>query len=243
MASVLLAAILWRERRTGNVLFSISWRPHIARIRHLIMLGLPASGQIMFEGAMFGIITVLAARLDEVSLAAHSIALQVISTTFMVPLGISSAAAVRVGHALGRKDRHGAAAAGWTALALSGLFMGSAGILLWTAPAWLVRLFIRDSAVVACGATLLRIAAFFQLFDGFQIVSTGALRGAGDTRTPMLVHLAGYWIVGLPAVYTLCYPLHWGVRGIWTGLTTALILIGTTLVLVWRKRAARVHHG
>ena len=243
MASVLLAAILWHERKTGNLLFSVPHRPDFRRIRHLISLGLPASGQMMFEGAMFGVVTVLAARLDEVSLAAHSIAVQVIATTFMVPLGISSAAAVRVGQAVGRKDPHGVAAAGWTALALSGIFMGSAGILLWTAPAWLVSLFIRDSAVIATGATLLRIAAFFELFDGFQIVATGALRGVGDTRTPMLAHLAGYWLIGLPVVYALCYPLHWGVSGIWVGLTTALILIGAGLVLVWHHRASRLRRS
>ena len=237
MAAVLLAAILWHERRTGNLLFEVSWRPHAARIRRLVALGLPASGQMMFEGAMFGVVTVLAARLDEVSLAAHSIAVQVIATTFMVPLGISSAAAVRVGHAVGRKDPHGVSAAGWTALALSGMFMGAAGILLWTVPGWVVALFIRDSAVVASGATLLRIAAFFELFDGFQVVATGALRGVGDTRTPMLAHLAGYWVFGLPVAYVLCYTLGWGVSGIWVGLTTALILIGAALVAVWRAAA------
>src|SRR5271157_290852 len=188
MAAVLLATILWHERKTGNLLFHVPWRPDFARIRRLIALGLPAAGQISLEGAVFGIVTVLAARLDEVSLAAHSIAVQVIATTFMVPLGISSAAAVRVGQAVGRRDAHGASAAGWTALALSCMFMGSAGILLFAAPGWLVHLFIGDAAVVASGATLLRIAAFFELFDGFQIVAAGALRGIGDTRTPMLAH-------------------------------------------------------
>lgn len=237
MAGVLLAAILRHERHTGNPLLHISWRPRLARLRRLISLGLPAAGQMTFEGAMFGVVTVLAARLDEVSLAAHSIAVQVIATTFMVPLGISSAASVRVGHAVGRKDPHGVAAAGWTALAMSCMFMGGAGVLLWTEPGWVVRLFIHDPAVVALGATLLRIAAFFELFDGFQIVATGALRGIGDTRTPMLAHLAGYWAIGLPVAYVLCYTLHWGVSGIWAGLTVALILIGAALVVVWRDRA------
>jgi MATE family multidrug resistance protein len=236
MAAVLLAAVLWHEHKTGNLLFHVAWMPDFGRIRRLVLLGLPAAGQMLFEGAVFGIVTVLAARLDEVSLAAHSIAVQVIATTFMVPLGISSAAAVRVGQAVGAKNLHGATVAGWTALAISGLFMGSAGILLWAAPAWLVRLFIGDSAVVASGAVLLRIAAFFELFDGLQVVATGALRGLGDTRSPMYAHLAGYWIIGLPVVYVLCFPLHWGVSGIWVGLTAALILIGTALVLVWRSR-------
>ena len=96
--------MLWNERRTGNLLFHISWRPDLARIRRLIELGLPAAGQILFEGAVFAIVTTMAARLDEASLAAHGIAVNVISTTYMVPLGISSAAAVRVGQACGRRD-------------------------------------------------------------------------------------------------------------------------------------------
>jgi MATE family multidrug resistance protein len=236
LAAVLFGAVVWHERRSGYPILRLSWRPDFGRILKLLELGVPAAGQILFEGAVFGAITVFAARLDEVSLAAHSIAVQVIATTYMVPLGISSAAAVRVGQAVGRKDRSGAAAAGWTALLLSTLFMGGAGLLLWTVPGALVRLFIGDAAVVASGAVLLRIAAFFELFDGLQVVTTGALRGLGDTRTPMLAHLGGYWAIGLPVAYLLCFPLGWGAVGFWVGLSSALILIGLVLVLVWRHR-------
>src|SRR3954453_18846973 len=130
----------------------------------------------------------MAAKLDEVSLAAHGIAVQVISTTFMVPLGISSAAAVRVGHAVGRGDHRGVAAAGWAALLIAGLFMSAAGIALWTVPRVIVGSFISNPAVIAAGVTLFRIAALFELFDGLQVVATGALRGIGDTRSPMLAH-------------------------------------------------------
>jgi MATE family multidrug resistance protein len=237
MAGFLLGAIVRHERRNGNLLFHISWRPAMARVRHLVTLGLPAAGQILFEGAVFAIVTALAARLDEASLAAHSVAVQVIATTFMVPLGISSAAAVRVGHAVGRKDPEGARTAGWTALLFSAIFMAAAGVALWTAPVWITRIYIRDSAVVAICVTLLRMAALLELFDGFQVVATGALRGLGDTRSPMLVHLAGYWIIGLPVTYVLCFSLGWGVSGIWVGLTAAIILIGASLVLVWAWRA------
>jgi multidrug resistance protein, MATE family len=245
MAAVLAAAIVRHERKTGNLLFRMSWRPDWGRVRRLVALGLPAAGQIIFEGAVFGIVTLLAARLDEVSLAAHSIAVNVISTTYMVPLGISSAAAVRVGQALGRKDRRGAAAAGWTALLLSGLFMGAAGVALWLAPRLVVRLFIRQAAVVSLGAVLLHIAAVFQLFDGFQVTATGALRGLGDTRSPMLAHLGGYWAIGLPVAYVLCFPLGWNARGLWVGLSAALILIGSALIAVWWKESkwAPAGHG
>ena len=243
MAAVLLAAIVWHERKTGNLLFRMSWKPDVARLLRLLDLGLPAALQILIEGGLFGVIAVLAARLDEVSLAAHGIAVTVVATTYMVPLGISSAAAVRVGQAVGRKDRQGVATSGWTALLLGTLFMTAAGLALWTAPRLILRVFTADAAVVATGAALLRIAALFELFDGFQTVATGALRGLGDTRSPMLAHLAGYWVIGLPISYVLCFRLRWGVAGIWVGLTTALILIGVALVWVWKERVRSLRAG
>ncbi|MGA3098782.1 MAG: MATE family efflux transporter [Bryobacteraceae bacterium] len=233
MAGVLLAAVAWHER---GAIMRISWRWNAERLRRLAGLGIPAATQMLVEGAVFGLVTVFAARLDEASLAAHGIAMNVISTTYMVPLGIGSAAAVRVGQAVGRKDPRGAAAAGWSAVLLSALFMGAAGVALWVVPRWIVEIYTHDPAVIRIGVTLLRIAAFFELFDGFQTVTTGALRGLGDTRTPMLAHFGGYWLVGLPLAYALCFSFRWGVSGLWVGLLAALILIGTALLGVWRRR-------
>jgi MATE family multidrug resistance protein len=242
IAAVLLGVVVWHERKAGNLLFHMSWKPDFQRLQRLAGLGLPSAMQILIEGAVFGVVTVLAARLDEASLAAHSIAVNVVSTTYMVPLGISSAAAVRVGQAFGRRDQHGVAIAGWTALLLSGLFMGSAGLALAMAPALIVRIYTQDAAVIRLGAVLLQIAALFQLFDGFQVVATGALRGLGDTRSPMLAHLAGYWAIGMPVAYLLCFPYAWGASGIWVGLSAALILIGIALVWVWRVRLHQNAH-
>ena len=118
--------------------------------------------------------------------------------------------------------------------------MGSAGLALGLIPRAIVRVFTSDPAVIANGAVMLQIAALFQLFDGFQVVTTGALRGLGDTRTPMLAHLTGYWVIGMPISYALCFHFGWGARGIWTGLSTALILIGASLLLVWRGRVRRL---
>ena len=239
MAAVLLGTVVWHERRTGSLLLSISWRPSLERMRRLAGLGTPAALQFLFEGAVFALVSVFAAHLDETSLAAHSIAINVVSTTYMVPLGISSAAAVRVGQAIGAGDRRGAAVRGWTAILLGALFMGGAAVALGTVPGWIVRIYTSDAGVIAAGAVLLRIAALFQLFDGLQTVSTGALRGLGDTRTPMLVHLGGYWGVGLPVAYLLCFRFGWGAAGIWVGLSAALMLIGSALVAAWRWRTLR----
>jgi MATE family multidrug resistance protein len=233
---VLVFALLQHERRHGYPLFRMDWRPNWTHIRRLASLGYPVAIQILAEGAVFGIITVLAARLDEISLAAHGISVNVIAITYMVPLGISSAAAVRVGQAMGRRDPHGVAVSGWTALVLSGIFMSAAGVALFFFPHAIARLYTPDIRVIPVAAALLRIAAFFELFDGWQVVATGALRGIGDTRSPAVLHFAGYWIAGMPLAYWLCFPQHWGVSGIWVGLTVALILIGSGLILVWRYR-------
>jgi multidrug resistance protein, MATE family len=243
IAGIGAAAVAWNERRSGGLLWRVSWMPDLARIMRLVRLGVPAALQILFEGSVFGLVTVWAARLDADSLAAHSVAVQVISTTFMVPLGVSSAAAVRVGHAIGRGDHHGASTAGWTALALSAAFMGSAGAFMLVAPDFIIRLFIPDPGVMAIGAILLRLAAMFELFDGFQIVATGALRGLGETRPPMVAHLLGYWAVGVPAGYILCFSMHRGAAGIWAGLTAALILIGVGLVAAWARALKRPQHA
>ena len=212
-----------------------NYRPRWALIRRLIALGFPSAMQILVEGAVFGVVTVMAARFDEVSLAAHSIAVNVISITFMVPLGISSAAAVRVGQAVGRKSSRGIAVSGWTALLLGAGFMSAAGLALAIVPRWIARLYTPEAAVIGASAALLRIAALFEIFDGLQVVATGALRGLGDTRTPALAHLAGYWLIGMPIAYVLCFSYGWGVRGIWVGLTSALILIGLILLAAWHR--------
>ncbi len=238
MAVAMLAAILWDERKSKHLVLAMSWRPDWARLRELVRLGLPATGQIALEGAVFGVVTVLAAKLDPVSLSAHGIAVQVIATTFMVPLGISSAAAVRVGQAVGRQDHRGVVAAGWASLLIAGAFMSAAGVLLWVAPGAIIGRFMDNREVIAAGVVLLRIAAFFELFDGLQVVATGALRGIGDTRAPMIAHLIGYWLIGMPVVWVLCFSLGWGAPGIWVGLSAALILIGAALAIVWKVRSS-----
>ena len=135
------------------------------------------------------------------------------SLTYMVPLGIASAAAVRVGQALGRGDPHGASRAGWTAMALGMGFMFCMGVIFFLIPDYIVRVYTPDPVVIHAAGVLLYVAAFFQLFDGMQTVATGALRGAGDTRTPMLCHLLLYWGIGLPLGAYLCFRLALGRAG------------------------------
>jgi MATE family multidrug resistance protein len=217
--------------------FLVSWRPDWRRIGRLFTLGLPAAGQIGLEMSVFATVTVLIGKLSADILAGHQIALTVASTTFMMPLGISSAAAVRVGHAIGRRDPEGASRSGWTALAFGASAMSLAALLLLSFPHAIARLFTPQAAIIAAAVPLLRVAAFFQLFDGLQITATGALRGAGDTRTPMLCHFAGYWVLGLPLGVFLCFRESLGAVGLWMGLSAGLIAIGLILLWAWSRKA------
>ena len=121
-------------------------------------------------------------------------------------------------------------------MALGTGFMTCMGVILLVAPHPIVRAYTPDPMVIQAASSLLFVAAFFQLFDGMQTVATGALRGAGDTRTPMLCHIFFYWAIGLPLGYHLCFRLGWGAAGLWTGLCLALILIGIALLYFWRRK-------
>jgi MATE family multidrug resistance protein len=234
-----LAGFAWRyERGRGHPLFRHWAGPQRRRIRELLRLGAPAAGQIVLEVGAWNLVTLFAGWLTPVELATHQIALNYASLTFMVPLGISSAAAVSVGHAVGAGDKARARRDGWLALGLGTSFMLLAAVVFLLAPGALIALYTRDPRVMALGSSLLWIVAAFQIFDGIQTVSTGALRGLGETRVPMLANLAGYWLLGLPLGMTLCFVLHWGIYGLWIGLSVALILIATTLLARWQHDSA-----
>jgi MATE family multidrug resistance protein len=158
----------------------------------------------------------------------------------MGPLGVSSAAAVTVGHAVGAGDPARARRAGWLALALGTGFMLLAAVVFLVAPRPLIALYTSDAQVMAVGPGLLLLAAAFQIFDGIQTVSTGALRGLGETRSPMVANLVGYWALGLPLGLALCFQLKWGIYGLWIGLTLALVVIASTLLVRWNRDSARL---
>jgi MATE family multidrug resistance protein len=178
--------------------------------------------------------------LTPVALATHQIALNYAAMTYMVPLGVSAAAAVSVGHAVGAGDLERARRAGWMALGLGTGFMLLAAVVFLVAPRPLIALYTTDPAVMAVGPSLLWVAAAFQIFDGIQTVSTGALRGLGETRVPMIANLVGYWVLGLPLGLILCFALRWGIYGLWIGLTVALIVIASSLLLRWRRDSNRL---
>jgi multidrug resistance protein, MATE family len=239
--AVAMLGFAWRyERSRGHPLFAHWAAPHLDQLRKLVRIGAPAAGQILLEVGAWNLSTFAAGYLTPVALATHTIALNYASITYMVPLGIGAAAAVSVGHAIGAGDPARARRAGWMALAMGAGFMVCAGILFLVAPGPLIKLYTHDARVLAIGPSLLWIAAAFQIFDGIQTVSTGALRGLGETRVPMIANLVGYWLMGLPLGVILCFVLKWGVYGMWIGLTVSLVIIASTLLLRWNRDSMRV---
>ncbi len=236
MALVLAITLVYVEAKRRRPIWAGTVRVELQRVLALLRLGAPAATQILCEIGAFSAATALCAKLGPVPLSGHEIALNCAAFTFMVPLGVSSAAAVRVGQRLGRGDVAGANRAGWSAIALGVAFMATTGLMFVSVPRLIARLFSPDPAVVRVGATLLLVAAAFQLFDGMQTVATGALRGTGDTQTPMLANLVAYWFIGLPLGCLLCFRFGWGALGIWIGLCIGLMIIGTALLLAWHKR-------
>lgn len=239
ISRIYMAAVLvyfgWRyERDRGHPLFAHWPRPMWTRIRVLLNLGVPAAFQVVLEVAAFGGATIMAAHLDAVTLATHEIALNCAAYTYMVPLGISAAAAVGVGHAIGAGNPARARRAGWMAVGLGVGFMALAALAFLLMPRPIMEIYSRDPRILAMGTHILVIVAAFQIFDGCQTVATGALRGLGVTRFPMLTNFAGYWLFGLPLGALMCFPLKWGLSGLWTGLTLALMVIASLLLRRWQ---------
>ena len=156
----------------------------------------------------------------------------------MVPLGISSAAAVAVGQALGAGEFKRARRAGYIALLLGCVAVSVAALIFLVTPSAILGIYTGDPEVIRAGATLLAIAAAFQLFDGTQTILTGALRGIGETHAPMVVNLAGYYLLGLPVGWWLCFRRGFGLNGLWTGLTLALFSIALLLIWEWRRKTS-----
>jgi len=240
IAVFLLGVIAHRERDRPSGLHDVPFRWDGPRVWRIIRLGLPAAGQNMLEVGIFAMASALAGRITPTSVAAHQVVLNIVSFIFMVPFGLGSAAAVRVGHAIGRRDWLGARDAGWAALTLAAGVMLASAVLFAVAPRWLVSLFTKEPGVIQLGVGLLLVAAVFQLVDGVQAVATGALRGLGNTHTPLLVNLIGHWALGVPAAYLLCFRYGWGVQGLWVGLALGLTFTGVTLLAVWDRQSRAI---
>ena len=201
-----------------------------------LRLGIPIGVHTSLEMWLFMTVALMMGNLGARELAAHQIALSLAALSFMMPLGISGAAATRVGNAIGRKDPLAARRAAGVCLALGVAVMSVSALTFWLAPGLLSRLFTNEAGVIAVAVTLLPIAAAFQIFDGLQVVSLGALRGAADTRFPAVIALVGFWFLGLPLAAYLGYQTGLGPRGLWWGITLGLSSVAILLLFRLRFR-------
>ncbi|MBW8636558.1 MATE family efflux transporter [Hoeflea sp. WL0058] len=218
------------------------WRPDWRAFFELLRLGWPISATIMAEVGLFAAAAVMVGWLGAIELAAHGIALQLAGIAFMVPLGLSNAATVRIGQAYGRKDWTGLGQAGRVAVGLSIVATLTSASLFWLFPDTLIGWYLDSNnpdsaAVLRHGAPLLAIAAAFQVADGLQAVGSGLLRGLNDTKIPMFIAVTSYWIVGLPLGYLFGFVMGYGAEGVWWGLASGLVL--AALLMNWRFAARR----
>ncbi|WP_222949804.1 MATE family efflux transporter [Sphingomonas sediminicola] len=240
MALALALVILTDRQFRRFHLFGRFWRPDWPRFRQLFKLGGPIGLTMGLEGGIFSAAAYLMGIFGAPSVAAHQIALQIAATAFMVPLALGQATTVRVGLAYGRQDRKGIGLAGWTSFGLSTAFMTFTAVVMFTFPHQLITLFLADTpenaTVIALGVSFLRIAALFQIVDGWQVVGAGMLRGLHDTRVPMVFALFGYWAIGLGVGVGLAFVMEWRGVGIWTGLAAGLGVVAVLMLWRWSRR-------
>ncbi|GAB3313439.1 MATE family efflux transporter [Larkinella ripae] len=206
-------------------------------VRKILRLGLPGGFTYFFESATFSLAAMMAGWLGADQLAAHQIAINMASTTYMMATGISAVGAIRVGSAFGRSSQLAVRRAGVAALVLVVGFMSLCALIFLTANDWLVSLYIRDNPEVATlAASLVIMGGIFQLSDGVQVVGVGMLRGLSDVNVPTIITLFAYWGVGLPMSYVLGFWLNLGVVGIWLGLLAGLTMAAILLPLRFFRR-------
>jgi len=238
------------------LLLAVSWRtlhPYLLPVRReakaispllrMLRLGTPIGAQQALEAGAFAAIGLLMGVLGTIEMAAHQIAITLAALTFMVPLGVASAAAVRVGHAIGAGDEARSRDAIRAAYLCGIGFMAFTAVVFLTLPSLLARAFTGDVRVIAIAAVLIPVAGVFQVFDGAQAVGAGVLRGAGDTTAPLLVMLAAYWLIGVPISAYLGFKTELRAVGLWWGFVVSLSAVAVVLfariVVVFRRGVGR----
>ena len=229
-----LLVLAWPELKPAL----IPWRRdafELAPLGRMLAVGAPIAVTMALEYGAFATVGLMMGTLGTTEMAAHQVALNLASLTFMVPLGLGGAGAVLVGQAIGRGDPAGMRRAAGAALALGVGFMTATMVAFVVAPAAFARIYSSEAVVVALAATLIPLAGLFQVFDGTQAVAVGILRGAGDTRWPMVINVLGFWLVGLPISVWLGFYAGYGPLGLWWGFVGGLAAVA--VLLIWRVRS------
>jgi MATE family multidrug resistance protein len=241
--ALMLIALLHLRPRYRR--FVIAARPRLPLMGELFGIGWPVAITYGVESMLFLVTGMTVGLLGEAPLAAHQIALNVASVAFMVPLAIGQAANVRVGYWIGAGQPLAARHAGFVAILLGVAFMTLSGCVLVLAPHAIVGLYLhlddpKNASTVALAASLLGVAAVFQVVDGMQTVASGVLRGLKDTRVPMLAAAFGYWGVGFPTGYLLAFHFGGGTKGLWWGLAAGLASVAALMTLRFDRMSRRL---
>lgn len=218
------------------------WRPDWQALGRVWRLGLPVVVTILAEAGLFSAASLMVGTIGTIELAAHGIALQLASIAFMIPLGLSQAASVRVGNAHGRRAGGDVVRAARTALALGLAIAAASAAIFLLAPGPLVAAFLGAGdpdrvQVIAVAVPMLAMAAAFQFFDTLQVTSAGNLRGLLDTRVPMVIGIVAYWLIGVPAAWWLAFHAGFGATGVWGGLVIGLAVAAVWLTLRFERLA------
>ncbi|CAM2897891.1 MATE family efflux transporter [Rariglobus hedericola] len=229
---VVVAIILWLRRATG---FRSAWPDtwwrglQARRFREMLVIGVPAAVMLFFEVGAFMMAALMMGWIGAEALAAHQIALSCAAFMFMFPLGISMAVGMRVGKAVGegRHELLRPIATGGLVTAIAIMSVSAIGFAVFGP--WLAGGFVNDPGVVALAAKLLVVAAIFQLFDGAQVIGSGALRGLADVRVPATISFIAYWLLAIPGGYLLGLHTSLGAVGIWVGLAVGLAIAAVLL--------------
>jgi len=237
-----LAAVIVIDRRFRRYhVFGRLWKADWSKLKAIWLLGLPIGAIVAFETTIFNAAAFLMGWLGEAELAAHAVAIQVVTLAFMTPLGIAQAATVRVGLAYGAGDALGVTRAGWSAFILGTSFMVLTATAMITIPTPLIGIFLdihepSHLPVLKLATVFLIVAAIFQLVDAAQVLAGGMLRGLHDTRVPMWYAAIGYWGIGLPLSYFLSQYTSLGGIGVWVGLASGLAAVSVLMVHRWLNR-------
>lgn len=241
--AALMLTILHRHPRFRHLaLLRRPERPEIAALWRLLRLGVPIGATIVMEVGLFSAVALFMGRFGTVAVAAHQVAINYAAMMFMIPLGLSLAITVRVGHAAGAGDRAGERLAGLVGMGMGLAVMSVSALVMVLAPRFIIGLYTADAAVLGLAVGLLQMAALFQLSDGLQVSAMGALRGLKDTTWPMIANLLAYWGVGLPLGWYLGFGAGLGPRGLWLGLVGGLTVAAVLLAarFLWQTRRGAI---
>ena len=236
------ALVIGRDRRLRRYhVFGRWWRTEWSRMADLLRIGLPIGLIILAEGGLFSSAAFLMGLIGEAPLAGHAVALQVAALAFQIPFGIGQAVTIRVGYHFGAGDNAAIARAGKAALVMAGGYMALPAALMILAPRLVLWIYVdpaapQNAAMVGFAVQFLAVGAAFQLFDGMQAVLAGALRGLQDTRMPMVLALAGYWLIGFTASAVLGFATPLAGLGVWLGLAIGLVVVSLLLLQRWQAR-------